>query len=261
MRAHWPEYAIEALLLGLFMVSAGVASTLVEAPASPLRAAIADPFLRRALVGVAMGATAIALVYSPFGRRSGAHMNPALTLSYLRLGKIRARDAAGYALAQIAGGAAGVLLVSLALGDAFRSEPVLWIATRPGVAGAGVAFAAEAAISFVLMATVLVATSVPRLAPFTGVLCGALVATYITFESPLSGMSMNPARTLASALPSAMFEHVWIYLAAPPLGMLLAVQVVSALRSPAWVRCAKLDHAADQRCIFCGYEPREVRNS
>jgi len=261
MRAHWPEYAIEALLLGLFMVSAGVFSTLLQSPASPLSRAIADPFARRALVGVAMGATAIALVHSPLGRRSGAHMNPALTLGYLRLGKIRAADAAGYALAQVAGGVAGVVLVSLALGDAFRSDPVSWVATRPGEAGPAIAFAAEAAISFALMATVLVATSLPRVAPYTGLLCGALVATYITFEAPLSGMSMNPARTLASALPSGRLEHLWIYLAAPPLGMLAAVQVVSGLRSRAWVRCAKLDHAADQRCIFCGYEPREGRSS
>lgn len=261
MRAHWPEYAIEGLLLGLFMVSAGVASTLLEAEGSPLRAAIADPFLRRALIGLAMGATAIALVYSPLGKRSGAHMNPAMTLTYLRLGKVAPRDAAGYALAQILGGIAGVGLVALLLGDAFRAEPVSWVATRPGDAGALAAFAAELAISFVLMTTVLVSTSLPRLAPYTGLLCGALVAGYITFEAPLSGMSMNPARTLASALPSGLRDGLWIYLLAPPLGMLLAAQLVSAVRSRAWVHCAKLEHAADQRCIFCGYEPREVLES
>jgi aquaporin Z len=258
MRAHWPEYAIEALLLGLFMVSAGVASTLLEAEGSPLRAAISDPFLRRALVGLAMGATAIALVYSPLGKRSGAHMNPALTLTYWRLGKIAGRDAAGYALAQTLGGIAGVALVAVAFGDAFRAEPVAWVATRPGDAGVGVAFAAELAISFGLMATVLVATSVPRLAPYTGLFCGALVASYITFEAPLSGMSMNPARTLASAVPSGMSDALWLYLLAPPLGMGLAAAAVSALLGRAWVHCAKLEHAADVRCIFCGYEPREV---
>jgi len=258
MPEHWPEYAIEALLLGLFMIAAGVASTLLEAESFGLRNAIADPFARRALVGLAMGATAVALVYSPLGKRSGAHMNPALTLTYLRLGKLRANDAAGYALAQLVGGVAGVALVALFLGDAFREAPVSWVATRPGEAGVAIAFAAEFAISFVLMGTVLVSTSIPRLAPYTGLLCGGLVASYITFEGPLSGMSMNPARSLASALPSGILDQLWIYLVAPPLGMLCAAQVVSGIRGRGWVHCAKLDHAADLRCIFCGYEPREV---
>lgn len=258
MRAHWPEYASEALLLGLFMVSAGVFSTLLEAPGSPLRDALPDAALRRVLVGLAMGVTAMALVYSPFGKRSGAHMNPALTLAYLRLGKIPARDAAGYALAQLAGGVAGVVGVALALGSGFRDAPVSWVATLPGDAGPAVAFLAELGISFGMMAAVLVATSLPRVAPWTGVVCGCLLAAYIAFESPLSGTSMNPARTLASGLPSGHLRGLWIYLLAPPLGMWLAAELVLALRAGARVHCAKLDHAADYRCIFCGHEPREA---
>jgi aquaporin Z len=258
MREHWPEYAIEALLLGLFMVSAGVFSTLLEAPGSPLREALPDPTLRRVLVGVAMGATSTALVYSPLGKRSGAHMNPALTLAYVRLGKVTPRDAAGYALAQLAGGLAGVCLVAAFLGGAFREAPVSWVATLPGVAGPWLAFVAELAISFVMMSAVLVATNVPRLAPYTGVICGSLVATYIALEAPISGMSMNPARTLASGLPSGQFGGLWVYLLAPPLGMLLAAQLVLTCGAGSRVHCAKLDHAANHRCIFCGYQPREA---
>lgn len=258
MRSHWPEYAIEALLLGLFMVSAGVFSTLLEAPGSPIRDALPDPALRRVLVGLAMGATAMALIYSPLGKRSGAHMNPALTLAYLRLGKVAPRDAAGYALAQLAGGFTGVALVALVLGSAFRDEPVSWVATLPGDAGPVVAFLAELAISFGMMAAVLIATSVPRLAPYTGVLCGCLLAAFIAFESPLSGTSLNPARTLASGLPSGHLRGLWIYLLAPPLGMLLAAELVLMLRVATRVHCAKLDHVADYRCIFCGHEPREA---
>jgi aquaporin Z len=86
------------------------------------------------------------------------------------------------------------------------------------------------------------------------------VATWIGVESPLSGMSMNPARTLASALPAGAFEHLWIYLVAPPLGMLAAVQLFLVLGHRA-VACAKLQHDLRVRCIFCGHEPsrRESR--
>jgi len=115
---HWPEYAIEAACLGLFMISACVFVTLLEHPLSPARAVLADPTLRRVLVGVAMGLTAIGLIYSPWGQQSGAHMNPSLTLTYLRLGKIAPADAFGYVLAQFAGGFAGVLVARVVLGRA-----------------------------------------------------------------------------------------------------------------------------------------------
>jgi aquaporin Z len=256
MRSHWTEYAIEALLLGLFMVSAGVVTTALESPGSPLHGAIASPLARRALIGAAMGFTAIALVYSPLGKRSGAHMNPAMTLTYLRLGKVGSRDALAYAAAQVAGGIAGVALVALWLGDRFESSPVSWVATQPGVAGVWVAFGAELAISFGLMLTALVCTSAPRLTPYTGWFCGGLVALYITFEAPLSGMSMNPARSLASAFFPGLWRDLWIYFAAPPLGMLLAAETYRAARGAAQVHCAKLQHSARYRCIFCGFEPQ-----
>src|SRR5580765_5490696 len=108
---HWPEALMEGLGLGLFMVSAGAFGTLFEYPGSPVRQMIPDAFVRRVLMGAAMGATAIALIYSPWGRRSGAHINPATTLTFLRLGRVRGRDALAYLVAQIAGGLLGVVAV------------------------------------------------------------------------------------------------------------------------------------------------------
>src|SRR5580704_16381166 len=92
-RQHWPEYLMEAAELGIFMVSAGVFTVLLECPGSFAHQVIPDPNLRRALIGVAMGATATGLIYSPWGKRSGAHMNPAVTLTFLCLGKIPRVDA------------------------------------------------------------------------------------------------------------------------------------------------------------------------
>jgi aquaporin Z len=85
----------------------------------------------------------------------------------------------------------------------------------------------------------------------TGLCVGALVATYITVEAPLSGMSMNPARTVGSALPAREWTALWIYFTAPPLGMLAAAEL--HLRLKGRLFCAKLDHASGVRCIHCEY--------
>ena len=117
----------------------------------------------------------------------------------------------------------------------------------PGPAGVGVALAAEAAISFLLLTAVL-HVSGSRYGRWTGVVAGALVALYIAVEAPISGMSMNPARSFASALVSGKWTALWIYFVGPPLAMLLAATLYARRRVSG---CAKLVHAADKRCIFC----------
>ncbi|HSD21448.1 MAG TPA: aquaporin [Anaeromyxobacter sp.] len=247
-RLHWPEYLGEAALLGAFMLVACAAGVLLDHPAAAAVRAIPDPFARRVLFGVAMGATAIAIIYSPIGKRSGAHINPSVTLAFLRLGKVKPRDAAFYVVAQLAGATAGVLIAWAALGARLADPAVHFVTTRPGASGLLVAFVAEAAISFVLMAVVL-AVSGSRRAAWTGVCAGTLVVLYITFEAPLSGMSMNPARSLGSAIVAGELQALWIYLVAPPLGMLAAA---AAMQRRAARACAKLHHAPDVPCIFCG---------
>lgn len=254
MRAHWPEYAVEAAGLGVFMLVACGAGTLLSHPASPVVVAIPGELARRALMGLVMGLTAIGLIYSPPGQRSGAHFNPATTLTFWRLGKITGADAVAYGLAQTTGGLAGVLLAAVFLGTALGHPAVGYVATRPGEAGAVAAFAAEATIAFVLMTVVLHVSNAPRRARFTGLAAGALVALYITVEAPVSGMSMNPARTLASAVTAGVWDAVWIYFIAPPLGMLVAAEAYVRRRGMAAVYCAKLQHDTVHRCIFrCRY--------
>jgi aquaporin Z len=254
LRRHWPEYLMEAAGLGLFMVSAGLFGSLLFHPGSPLAEGVPDPMLRRALMGLIMGVTAIAIIYSPWGQQSGAHLNPAVTLTFWRLGKVATWDAVFYALAQFAGGALGVLAVLALLGAIFADPPVSYLATMPGAAGVTVALLAEAVISFGLMTMILFTTNAPRLMPLTGVFAGCLVALFITFEAPLSGMSMNPARTLASALPGSLWHALWIYFVGPTAGMLLAVEAYRLIRRTPDVICAKLNHHTRRRCIFrCGY--------
>jgi len=183
-------------------------------------------------------------------------MNPAVTLTFLRLGKIHPWDALFFVVAQVLGGISGVLLVAALAGHAFSDPPVSYAATLPGSFGPAAAFAAELVISAILMLTVLSVSAFARLAPFTGLIVGCLVATYITVESPLSGMSMNPARSLASAAPGMQWRHLWIYLTAPLLGMLSGAQVFLMVASARRVLCAKLLHPLGVPCIHCGYEPR-----
>jgi aquaporin Z len=252
---HWPEYLIEGAALGLFMISAGLFTTLFEYPGSPVHQAITDPTIRRILIGIAMGLTAIGIIYSPWGQRSGAHMNPAMTLTFWSFGKVRGYDALGYMAAQFVGGALGVLIVIALLGDRFAAPPVQFATTTPGEAGPTGAFAAEFAISAALVFTVLWVSNTNRVARLTGLIAGILVAIYISIEAPISGMSMNPARSLASALPAALWEHLWIYFVAPPAGMLTGAFAYRAWRTAPRIDCAKLDHAPTQRCIHCGYVP------
>jgi aquaporin Z len=119
-----------------------------------------------------------------------------------------------------------------------------------------VAFVAEVVMTFLLMSTVLTVSNTPRLARFTGLCAAALVATYITLAAPLSGMSMNPARSFGSAMPAQAWTALWVYFIAPPLGMLLAAEVYVRRHGLRMVMCAKLHHQNSKRCIFarCGYK-------
>jgi len=203
-------------------------------------------------MGLAMGTTAIAIIYSPWGGRSGAHINPATTLTFWRLGRIHGTDVAGYVGAQFLGAVLGVAIASALLGGRLAHASVDYVVTRPGRWGVGPALAAEVLISAVLM-FIVVALSGSRWARFTGVAVGALVATYISIEAPISGMSMNPARSFGSAWGAGSLGMFWVYLAGPVLGMNLGALL--ATRARARPACPKLHHPESQRCIFCGHVP------
>lgn len=213
---------MEGAQLGIFMISAGAFTALLEWPTSPCYLAIPNEFVRRWLIGVAMGSTAVGLIYSPWGKRTGAHMNPAVTLTFLWLNRIPIVDAFYYIIFQFLGGLAGVLLMVLALGKYFTDAPTGYVVTVPGPDGNLVAFAGEFGAAVIMMTMILFVSNRPSIAPFTGAFAGILIMLYVTFEAPLSGFGMNPARTFASSLPSGNYTALWIYFIAPPSGMLLA---------------------------------------
>jgi aquaporin Z len=248
---HWPEYLMEAAELGLFMISASVFTIVLEHPESVIRQAIPSDFIRRVLTGIAMGLTAISIIYSPWGKQSGAHFNPSVTLTFLRLGRVKHWDATFYVIAQFAGGIGGVLLASVFLGDLLAHPKVRYAATLPGDWGVFAAFLGEAVITFILMSVLLSMMSVEKISRYTGFIAGILVAIYITFEGPISGMSMNPARTLGSAVGAQIFDSLWVYFTAPLIGMFAAAEI-HLRRTDVSVICAKLHHQNSKRCIHCG---------
>ena len=201
-------------------------------------------------MGLGMGLTIVAIVLTPWGKQSGAHFNPAVTFTFYRLGKVASWDAVFYCAAQLLGAIVGVALASLVLQGAPAHNAVRYAATIPGIYGDTIAFVAELAISFILMSAILFASNHKVLAPYTHYFAAILVAVYIAFESPISGMSTNPARTLGPAVFASYWHALWIYFIGPPLGMLAAAEVFLLARDRKAPYCAKLHHQNDKRCIF-----------
>lgn len=258
LRQHWPEYLMETGEMSLYLFCTCLFATLMQHPGSPVRHFVASGIGRRALLGLAIGATVVALIMSPWGKQSGGHLNPAMTFTYYRLGKIAPWDAVFYGLAQFLGATGGIAMATLLLRGAPGNGAVRYAVTAPGRYGPTVAFVAELVISFVLMITILIATNHQRLAPYTPYFVGALYALNITFEMPLSGMSMNPARTFGPAAYAGYWHTLWIYFLAPTAGMLGAAAGFVRARHGAPPFCAKLHHANNKRCIFRHGPEREA---
>jgi len=236
--------------MGLYLFFTCMLATLVQHPLSPIRHLLPNDTVRRACFGISVGATLAAIILTPWGKQSGGHINPAITFTFYRLGKVELRDAIFYGAAQFAGATAGVVIATFLLLGAPGHPTIRYAATLPGIYGVGLAFTAEVIISFVLMLTVLFASNHNLLSRYTPYFVGALYAIFITLEAPLSGMSMNPARTFASAFRGCYWHALWLYFVAPTLGMLIAAELFLKMRGGIGPYCAKLHHANDKRCIF-----------
>ncbi len=171
-------------------------------------------------MGIAMAVTAVLIIHSPMGKRSGAHFNPAITLTYLSLRKIAGWDAVFYVIFHFLGGIAGVGVAALLLTGSIGAPEVNYAVTVPGPDGVAAAFAAELFMASLLMAVVLWSSNRPAIAKYTSYFVGVLIALYIPFFAPVSGFSINPARTVGSAVFADVWTAWWIYFVAPLAGML-----------------------------------------
>lgn len=254
LKDHWPNYLSEAAGLMAFMIGAGAFTTLFEYPGSPLRQAIPSDAIRRAGLGLVMGFVTAGIIYSPWGQRSGAHINPAVTWSFFRLGKITRVDAAFYTLFQFAGAILAPILLLWTIGAPFADSAVKYATTQPGPDGSIVAFVAEFVISFVLMLAVLVAMNSEHFEKAVGAIVGVLIGFYIAIESPLSGMSLNPARSFGSGLTAGEWNGLWLYFIAPLASMLLATEVFVWMRRRKLIASAEEQRAGRSLCFICDYK-------
>jgi aquaporin Z len=223
-RKNHKHYFQEALGLGIFMISACFFSAMLEGKETALHLAIPNGNIRALIMGILMGSTALFIFYSPLTAPSGSHINPAVTLVFLRLGKICRRDALFYILFQITGGVLAVYLMAFLLGHPLTDQPVNYATTVPGIHGAAAAAIAEVIIAFVMISMVLFTSNAERHKKKTRVIAGLLVCLNVIFAGPVSGFGMNPARTLASAIPAHTYTAFWIYMTVPFIGMMAAAE-------------------------------------
>ena len=255
LRRHWRVYVDEGAELAIFMISACFFTVWLFDPASPALNLLPSSVLRRLLMGISMGATAILIIRSPMGKRSGAHFNPAITLTYFRLGKIDKWDAGFYVVSQFIGGICGVGVSALCLGSSLAVPTVDYAVTVPGRGGTAGAFFAEYFMAALLMLVVLWFSNRPPLAQYTSYLVGVLITFYVFVFAPVSGFSINPARTTASAVFADVWTAVWLYFVAPVLGMMTSAEIYLRVYGVESVLCAKLHPDPNYACPFLCHFP------
>jgi aquaporin Z len=178
-------------------------------------------------VALVFGLVVLALVYA-LGDVSGAHLNPAVTLGFWLAGRFPARTVLPYAGAQCT----GAILASLTVRLLFPAHPTLG-ATLPAD-GPGQSFVLELLLTLILMFVILcVSTGAKEKGITAGIAVGAVIGLEALFAGPVSGASMNPARSLAPALVSGHLEQLWVYIVAPVAGAAAAVPLCRLVHEPA----------------------------
>jgi aquaporin Z len=253
-KRNWRLYIFEAVELAIFMISACASTVFLFDSTYPMPHILPNVVFRRVLMGLVMGITAVLIIRSPMGKRSGAHFNPTITLTYFRLGKIDAWNAFFYMVSQFLGGVLGVAVSALLLGKSLADPTVDYAVTTPGRYGTAAAFLAELFMAAVLMAVVLWLSNRPSLANLTSYFVGVLIVLYVLFFAPVSGFSINPARTIGSAVFADVWTAEWLYFIAPLLGMMIAAEIYLRIYSVDRVLCAKLHPDPKYPCPFyCHY--------
>jgi len=246
---HWPEYGAE-LAGTAWNVFVGLSAVVFNmAPGMPGGRFIPNASLRLLVTGLIFAGSGSLYTISPWGRLSGAHLNPSVTLAFWARGKVRSHDVLGYLAAQFLGGALGAWLLALVWRG--HAVDVGNGRTLPGVGWTtGETFVTEFAMTFSYVLAILCFVSRPRLMHWTPLMNWFVVAGLVWLAAPISGTSLNPARSFGPALVAGQWRDQWIYALAPPLGALLAAGVFPLLAVGGKVLTAKLFHSAHYRSIF-----------
>lgn len=237
---HWQVWACECAGTALLLLGGLSAVCLNFGAHSPVAGAIPSPSIRLLLTGLLFAGTGSLVAITPFGRLSGAHLNPVVTLSFWSQHKVHPHDLGGYIGAQLLGGLLGASLVLVLWGDIARSVKVGATAPGPGVS-LPAATALEAGMTAVLVLTILLMTSSERTARWTPLVLWPVIALLVWQGAPYTGTSLNPARSLGPALLAPLLGPLWVYVAGPLLGGAAAVGAFTLLQDRHTVT-AKLFH-------------------
>ncbi|UNX56106.1 aquaporin [Georgenia sp. TF02-10] len=236
---HPVEWLCELVGTGGQLFLAFVVVAALESPLSPLTAAIPNPTVRLALIGLMIGLLAALVAVSPLGRRSGAHLNPAVTIGFWARGSTHVHDLLGYVAAQVVGAVLGALAFGAVMGEWARTAGYARTELGPGVS-AWRAFGIEVAITFLLVLAVLLMTSSHRTARWTPAVIALALTVLVPVGGPPTGASMNPARTLGPDVASGTYPALWVYLLGPALGAVLAALAYPLLAAGRRVLTAKV---------------------
>jgi len=243
----WQPLVAELVGTALLVLVGLTIVILMFGTGSPGAQTIPDDGLRRLITGFLFGTTGALIALSPVGRESGAHINPVVTFGFWMMGKLKSRTALGYVLAQLAGATLGSLPL-LFWGAMGRS--VAFGATLPGEGYTIEAvLMGEVITTFGLIAGLCIFLGYRPLRPFTPALFPFLYAFMVYIESPISGTSTNPARSLGPAIVSGEWQGWWIYWIGPLIGVLGGIGVFSFLAKR--IEVAKVYHfESDRRRLF-----------
>ncbi len=247
---HWPEYSAELLGTAL-LVFIGLSAVVFDfSPALPINHLLPDPSARRLLTGLIFAGTGSLVAISPLGKLSGAHINPAVSLAFWVHGKLHTLDLIGYIFSQFLGAIIGEYLLVITWGTFAQS--VRNGMTLPGIGyPLWLVFVAELSLTFLLVLLIFTCVSSSRLMRWTPLMTWIVVATMVWLEAPISGTSLNPARSFGPALFSWFWQAQWLYFLAPPLGALCAVGVFRLLATGERdVLTGKLFHTPHYRSLF-----------
>jgi len=218
---------MESLAIAGFILSAAFTTIFLEHPDSPVAQTIlaVHPLLKSIILGLVMGIYIISIALA-VGKLSGGHANPIITWAFFRIKKISFANFCAYCTAQFSGAIAAVLLLHLTFGKIFEHPLINYSLSKPKSGHSlSASFIAEFIISFIFVITTLFVLSSKKLEKYNAFIAGLLIALFLIIELPYSGMSMNPARSFASALIAWKWEEIWVYFVAPVIAMLLATEI------------------------------------
>ncbi|GAC1694377.1 MAG: aquaporin [Ktedonobacteraceae bacterium] len=247
---HFSEYGAEFIGTA-FLIFVGLSAVVFDfGKGLPPTSLIPDVSLRRLITGLIFAGSGSLVAISPLGKLSGAHINPSVSLAFWAHGKMKHIDLIGYILAQFLGAISGEVLLVLVWRKYAHS-----ITNGMTLPGAGYplwfVFVAEMGLTCLLVLLIFLFVSSRHLMRWTPLMTWFLVATMVWLESPISGTSLNPARSIGPALITWLWTSQWLYCIAPPLGGLLAVGLFRLFSyGKRDVLTGKLFHVPNYRSIF-----------